>query len=132
MQITLKQRIGNQWQIIETPKVEAITPEYLRQYENTDTIIEYDNGKRKLYGIGNESQRGKWCEGKIIMLWPDFVTYWQYTLLNFGLDTFAQAELKTERVAIMEVEKVEPDTILSTLAEYPERYGATADQKLLF
>lgn len=88
-------------------------------------VLEFDDGRKKIYAYGTEEVRGKWEEGKIVMNMDCFCHFWRYKTLEYGLDLFAQQENREERRAICEADNVPETTIRRIYTQAPLIYGGT-------
>lgn len=122
MQITIKAKEQNKFVVQPMPPIELITAKSLESWIGKPCVLEFDDGRKKLYAYGNAQMRGAWEENKIVMDMESFTQYWKYKMLEYGLDLFTRQENAEERRAIMETENTPPEEIEHVLASQPDLY----------
>lgn len=121
--LTLKLKKDKKFVVVDMPPPEKITAKLLETWQGKPCVIEFKCQGRNVYAYGNEDVRGAWEHDKIVMDMPSFCHYWQYKILEFGIDTFTKLEMREERIFICEVEKVPPQEIVKILTDHPNLYG---------
>lgn len=121
--ITLKLKKNNKFEVVKMPPVEQITAAILATWIEKPCVLEFAEGEKKIYAYGNESVRGAWELGKIVMDMRNFCDYWRYKMLDYGIDVFSRLEAREERIAICEADGVPQETIDKILADKPLMYG---------
>lgn len=115
MQITIKQKVNNEWQST-IHESETLKPDYFKQFIDTPTVCEAVGDNFKIYAIGQPSLMGKWATGKAVMPMEDFVTYLSYKLMETAIDLFTRPpESKTEALIVTKISIPSSTTTQETL-----------------
>lgn len=87
---------GGKWETI-TPNLRTVTAKELMAFEGQDVMVHWQDTHRTIYAYGNAKMKQvlqqKYPAELLCMMDMDsFGYYWQYKLLELGVDTFTRVE----------------------------------------